>query len=212
MYVRSAGLQGREARNQFREIGRPGAFETQPFPIRRMLEPQKECMQCLARELPNGRESLFLPRCFRARDMARATVGRIADQRVAEMREMHTDLMRAAGFEPALKKARKRPFGIAEALKDTVVRSRVFSAAAQDRHALAVERIAPDVAFDHAFVQSRRAPHDGMIGALDGVMLELAGQTVHRAIILRGDEKAAGILVETMHDSRPRFAAEARER
>ena len=209
MYIRSAGLQGTKGRDQRRKIVRPGGFKPEPFSGRWVREAQEPGVQCLARERPDGGEGSLLIWRFCAREVARAAVGRVAEQRMAEMRQMHANLVRAAGFEPALEQARKRPLGITETLENPIVRPRTFSAASQDRHTFAVEGIAPNVALDHAFVQARRAPHDCMIGALDGVMLELSGEAVHRAIVFCGHKEPAGVLVETMHNSGPGFAAEA---
>ena len=62
MYIRSAGLQGTETRNQICEIDRPSGLETQILLGCRVLEAQKIRMQGLARKFPDGREGSFLLR------------------------------------------------------------------------------------------------------------------------------------------------------
>src|SRR5207237_6703558 len=71
---------------------------------------------------------------------------------------------------------------------------------------------AADIAFDRTLLHARRAPHDGMIGTFDRVMLELAGKAVHGAVVLGGDEQSARILVKAVYDPRPCLAAEACKR
>src|SRR5207244_2307427 len=107
---------------------------------------------------------------FGAGRLAAASIGSIADQGMAEMGEMHPNLMRASGFEPALDKGRKGlffPFSAGgESLQHAVACARGLSLAAQHGHAFAVERIAPEIAFDESFPGARRAPHDRIVGAL----------------------------------------------
>ena len=102
------------------------------------------------------------------------------------------------------------PLRIAERLEHAIARARLLAAAAQHRHALAVEGVAADLALDHAVAGARRAPDHGVIGALDGVVGELLGEAAHRALGLGGDQKAARVLVEAVDDAGPRLAADAR--
>src|SRR4029077_20478057 len=123
--------------------------------------------------------------------------------------QMHADLVGAAGLEPALDQRSEGPARIAERLHDPIPGAGCLAAATQNRHALAVERAAADVALDHAVARAWRAPHDGVVCPLDSVIGELLGETLHRALGLRGNQQTAGVLVETMDDARPRFAADA---
>src|SRR6202042_114227 len=129
-----------------------------------------------------------------------AAVSRVPDQGMAEMGQMHADLVRAPGLQPALDERGERP-GVAKGLEHAIARARLFAAAAQHRHALAVEGAAADLAFDAPLSRARRAPDDGVIGALDGVVGELLGEALHRALGLGGDEEAARILVEAVDDA-----------
>ena len=178
---------------------------------RGVLEPKHIRVKRLAREPGRGGKGLFFLRRPGARRLAGAAVRRIADQGMAQMREMHADLMGAAGFEPAFHKTGKGLFGIAVTFDDTITRARGFTLSAQDRHAFAIERAAADLAFDQPFAETRAAPHDGVIGALDGVGGELFGKALHGALVLGGDEKPARILVEAVDDAGPGHAAHARQ-
>src|ERR1700733_8581946 len=113
---------------------------------------------------------------------------------MAQMGQMHANLMRAPRFQSAFDEAGEGPLGIAKAFHHAITRARVLAGAAKHRHALTVERIAADLAFDQPFAEAWAAPHDGMIGALDGMAGELLAQAAHRALVLGGDEQAAGVL------------------
>ena len=78
------------------------------------------------------------------RDAALLAIRRIADQRMSERGEMHADLVRAAGLEPAGEQR-----AIAEALAHVVVRARGFPAG-DDRHRRAPHRMAADRRIDRA--------------------------------------------------------------
>src|SRR6266850_2951770 len=73
-----------------------------------------------------------------------AAVDGVADQRVADVLEMHADLVRAAGLEPAFDER-----GAAEALEHAIARARRL-AAVRHRHARARSDIAADRRVDGA--------------------------------------------------------------
>ena len=212
MYACLCRLQAAQSGDQCREISRPRGFEAKLLPAAGMFESEQKGMQRLTRERLNGRIGLHLRIRLGAGDGAGSPIGRVADQRVTEMRKVHADLMRAAGFEATFDQTCERSLGIAETLDDPVARARRLPAAAQHRHAFAIEGVASDVAFHKPLSQARGAPHHGVIGPLDGPMLELPGEAVHGTIILGGNKKAARVLVEPVHNSRPGLAAESAER
>src|SRR5271170_3709008 len=176
---------------------------------RGVLESEHISVQRLAREIRGGREGVLFCGRLGTRCLPRAAILRIADQRMAQMGQMDADLMLAAVFEAAFDEACERPLGIAESLDDAIARARLFTLSAQDRHAFAIERAAPDVAFDKPVARTRGAPYDGVIGAFDGVGGELFGEALHRLLVLGGNEKPARVLVEAVDDARPRLAADA---
>lgn len=128
---------------------------------------------------------------------------------MANVRQVHADLMGAPRLQAALDQAGEGPFGIAELLDKAIPRTGHFTAATQDCHTFAVERIAPDRAFNDAFSCSRRAPNDGMVGALNSMISKLLGETRHGTLALGRHEKTARILVEAMNDTWPCHAADA---
>src|SRR3546814_19072646 len=59
----------------------------------RMNKTQMGRVQCLAGEIPRSQ--------YIRQRLSGASIDRVADERMADMRHMHAHLMRAAGFEPA---------------------------------------------------------------------------------------------------------------
>src|SRR5262245_19315409 len=102
-----------------------------------MLESQQERMQRLSRKSGHDRPRR-LRKQRRLGGEARA-VGAVADERVADGSEVHTDLVRAPGFEPAFDKRRDRRLTLhAEALVDAVMGDRLAPPDALDLDLLAV--------------------------------------------------------------------------
>ncbi len=117
--------------------------------------------------------------------------------------QMHPDLMGAAGFKPA---AQLRPAG---PVSDREIIGLGRFSARDDGHARAVHRMAADRGFHRA-----RACHgtvyDGNVVASNRSCLQLAHQIDLGGNGFGDDEKSAGILVETMHDARPRHPGQRR--
>ena len=123
---------------------------------------------------------------------------------------MHANLVGAPGLEAALDQRSKG--ARSEGFQDAIARARLLAASAHHGHALSVERIAADPSFDHSRSRTGRAPDHGVIGALDGVVLELLRQARHCPLVLCGDEKPARVLVQAMNDSGTGDAADPSER
>src|SRR6202789_3410178 len=121
-----------------------------------MMEAEQPGMQRLAREIARRLIGHGLRRVLRARRLAGAAIGRIADQRMAQMGQMHADLMGAPGLQPALDQAGERPR--AETLDHAVARARELAAGSHHRHALADARIASDLALDDPLPPPRAPP------------------------------------------------------
>ena len=90
--------------------------------------------------------------------------------------------------------------------------ARGFALPAQHRHAFAVEGIAAEIAFHDAIWRTGAAPDHGVVDALDGMGGELFGKAAHGALVFGRDQQPAGVLVQPVHDARPRHAADAGER
>src|SRR5262249_38796274 len=134
-----------------------------------MEKAEQPGVQRLARKLRSCVVSRFFFRVFRPRRRAASAIGRISNERMPDMGEMHADLMCGSGFQAALDKGRKGLLPGSEAFLHPVARARRLALPAQHRHALAVERIAPEVAFDQPVAGARGAPYHRVISALDGM-------------------------------------------
>ncbi len=136
--------------------------------------------------------------------MARLAVGRIADDRMAQVLEMHADLMRSSGEKLELDEREACRRG------DRAVAGGRGPAVGAHRHALAFRGVAADRGLDRAPQRLRSAVYDRQIALLDPPRGEIRGQ---RAIGLRRprhDQHAARSLVEAMHDPGAPGAADTR--
>ena len=98
----------------------------------------------------------------------------------------------------------------AEDLFDDIVRDRLAAAAAQHRHLLAVARGAAQAWRRCGRVAGlRRAAGQGDVGALDVVGGEQGREALVGGVGLGGDHHAGGMLVQPVHDARPRYSADA---
>src|ERR1043166_7734022 len=114
---------------------------------------------------------------------------------MSEMGEMHANLMRAACLQPAFDEACERARFAAVAFQHAIAGPRGLALCAHDRHALAIEWIAADIALDDAFARARRTPRRSVICALDRARRELAGEARHRAVVFRCNQEPARVLV-----------------
>jgi len=166
-------------------------------------------VQRLAWKVRSRCECHFLRCGFRSRRLARLAIGRVADKRMADMRQMHANLVGASGFKTALYQTGEWPLGIAKFFDQTISSTSDLAAATKYRHAFAVKWVATNRSLDGAVAYSRCAPDDGMVGALDGVVGKLLGKAPHSALALGGHEKTARILIEAMNDAWPGHPADA---
>src|SRR5690606_14558157 len=93
--------------DQRRHIVGQFAFEAKLGAGDWVFEAEHSRMQRLARKRGDGGRGFLRVRTFRF-EGALLAVKRIADQRAAQMREVCTNLMRAAGVQPALQQSRRR--------------------------------------------------------------------------------------------------------
>ena len=74
-----------------------------------MLEPSTKACSAWRGKLAAAAKAFFFRRGFGPRRLAGAAIGRIADQGMAQMGQMHADLVGAPGFQPAFDQRGERP-------------------------------------------------------------------------------------------------------
>ena len=133
----------------------------------------------------------------------------IPHKRMADMRHVHADLVRAAGLQTAGDKRST----VAKTLFQGVVRQCAAPAGAGDRLPSAVSDISVQGSIDRADMGFRHPPNKGVVlakeHAIAAVPGELHGKGCVRGVILGDDENAGRILVEPVDDPRPFDAADA---
>ena len=131
-----------------------------------------------------------------------AVVELVADDRVVLVREVNADLVRAAGVGVHLHDGDLA--AVPEPLADDLPRGDRFASlpGARDRHALVV-RVAHDGGVHHVHVGRGPAVDDGEVGLLHVAVGERLRELAERLRGLRDDERAAGVLVEPVHDAGP---------
>ena len=122
---------------------------------------------------------------------------------MSDVFEMDADLMRAASAQRA---AHQRD--IAKRFDHFVLGDRRASAF-HDGHPLAISRIARDRRFNRAAIVFRFAVNDRQI--FFSRVAPLGCKSSMRDVVLGDDHHAAGVLVQSMNDSRPQLAADAAE-
>lgn len=133
-------------------------------------------------------------------------VDQIAEQRVADVRHVHADLVRAAGLQLA---ADVRVAVVAR--DDRPVRDRVAGVFGRHGHALAVRRVAADGRVDRAGIFAQIAADDGLIRAGHRMVGQLRRERKMRKVVFRRDEQTGCVLVDAVHDAGPPLPADAGE-
>ena len=108
---------------------------------------------------------------------------------------MHANLMRASGTR---KQTQQRDV---VATLDDFEGGHGFSAAAPNRHAGAVDRVAANGLSDRSAVAADPTPYPGQVPFIDFSPAKLVAQRRERCGILGDDQHAGGIFIETMHDA-----------
>ncbi len=121
------------------------------------------------------------------------------------MRHMHAHLMGAPGLQLTFDQSGSR-----EPLDRAVMGNRMLAASfAMHRHLLPIGVRSPDPGIDRSGGRTRQSIDDRGIQAIDAVRLELLREALMRAIRFGDDQQARRILVDPVHDARPRHAADA---
>ncbi len=150
-----------------------------------------------------------------------STIVPIADQRMANMGQMHADLMGPPGFQIAVDKRRCRWVfpRRAESLAHLIVGHRVAGIGCIGRFDAtfrAVRTGSAEGGIDGSLGGLRLAPHQRLVGAPQRpratVIGKLVSQVSVRKVVLGDHHHAAGVLVQPVHDSRTTNAADARQR
>ena len=122
---------------------------------------------------------------------------------------MDADLVSAAGFETTAQQASQT---ITKHTLHAIAGACGLAALADDRHALTVAQITPDVATDRALAWTRHAPGHGSVGAGDAVGGKLGREGLMGRVGLGRDHQSAGLLVEPVHDAGTAHTADSRKR
>ena len=123
----------------------------------------------------------------------------IAEHRMADRREVHADLVRAARLQLQAQQARARR--AARASSKCVTAGAL--AAAADRHAADVVAIAADRRVDRAAARGRAAAHERDVLALDLARAHLLAERRVGLVAAREHEQAGGVAVEPVDHARP---------
>jgi len=150
-------------------------------------------------KLPGVKEMSFKPVPF--------SIERISDNRVAQMLQMHADLMGAPGARHAGDKA------VIFVGRDHLVVRHCFTpgGGAASRHFLTLHRMAADGEIDGSLAMTGFPPDDGKVGFLHQTVCKLLGDRGVRLVILGHDDATAGLLVETVDNARTMFFRSGRE-
>ena len=137
----------------------------------------------------------------------------IAHQGMADMGEVHPDLMGAPGLELAGQQRGDRlAVAPVEGRLQLPMGDRLAAALAH-RHFFAGIRMPVDRRIDRAALAAGHAPDEGHVAALHragaAVIGELRGQRLMRLVVLGDHHQPGGVLVEPVHDARPADAADA---
>ncbi len=172
-----------------------------------MRKTQKFSVEGLA---PEGREGrLPLLRKSRHLRLEGGPIDGIAKERMPQMGEVNADLMGASGLQPAADQA-----GLTVSFQHCVVGNRIApDLFGYHGDLLAIMPRPGEACPDRAGGRVRFAPGEGEIGAFEGaraaVVGELSREAVMRTVVLRHDDQAAGVLVESVDDAGAAHAADA---
>ena len=135
------------------------------------------------------------------RHASSAAIHRIAHDRIADMREMHADLMGAACLQLNIHQ-RVRP----EAARHAIVSDRIAPVATH-RHPGSNAAMSSNRTVDRATAR-HHSVGEGEIFALDFASRQRGDQALVHLRSSRYDQQSAGIFVETMHDPRAGYMRE----
>ncbi len=136
-----------------------------------------------------------------AADHTTRTVDRIADYRVTDRLEVHTDLVSAPGF-----KAQQEQCMTRKALKHTKMGARLAASYRSNGHLLAVARIATDRRVDAPLIQRDNSFYQSVIAFDDLMALHLLDQQRLNVGVPGHNQQAGGITIQSMNNPGPMSA------
>ncbi len=135
-----------------------------------------------------------------------AAIDLVAEQRVAYVRQVDADLVRAAGLQPAPQ------VRIAAVARDDLPMGDGAAPAGHDGHALAVDGVARYRCVHRAGVGAHPPAHDALVDAREAVIGELGAQGEVGGVVLRRDDQPRGVAVYAVDYPGPPLAAYPGER
>src|SRR5581483_5352024 len=131
----------------------------------------------------------------------------ITQDRTADLRAMHAELMRSPGARPQRQQGRP----VARLLDHAEVSQRLLAVLVIDLHGLAIARAGTlgERQVDRSFGPRRHADHDGPVELLGFAVAETLGQALGRLTGAGDQQQPRGILVEAMDQPWPIGIAEA---
>ncbi len=175
---------------QLPKISRHRRFEKHPLPCPRVREAELPRVQHLSRG-----DSLLV-----------APVEAVAQNGMSEMMHVNTDLVCAAAVQRALHET-----DAALCLQNAIIGSRRSTAFLIHRHFFAMNRMPANRRVDRPARSPENAGDEREIDFCDLAIGELAGKLLVRGVVLRHDHRAAGLLIEPMHNAGTLLAADARQ-
>jgi len=122
----------------------------------------------------------------------------ISQKGMPDMRHMDSDLVCPSRFQLALH------IGIfTELLQNSVMSDRFLAAGFDNGHFLSVVRMSSDQRMNTALLLRQRPAHNGPVFADNAVFLELSGYGGMGDIVFAGNDRARGVLVDSMYNPRP---------
>ena len=133
-----------------------------------------------------------------------AAVKLVAQDGMAEVMEVHPDLVGPAAVQDAFDEA-----DLVAGTKNAILGFRGAALASRDAHPLAVHGMTRDGFVDDSRSLAQDSSDEGEIDFRHRPRGKLAGQIAVGRVVLRDDESAAGFLVQTMNNSRAFLSPDA---
>ena len=130
------------------------------------------------------------------------TVNRVAQQWVAQIRQMHADLVSATRFEHETEQ------GVSLQFLEGLVMGACRSAGGVHGHLLAVARVPRDGSVDGPGFRSDQAHGHGQISFLELAVLQLFGEPLVRLLGLGDHHQAGRVQVQAVDDAGPQLSAD----
>jgi hypothetical protein len=177
--------------------------EREPFSTLRVLKADLLSVQGLAWE---GPQSLLQSRVAWQTQWP-GTIHGIAEHGVADVRQVHPNLVRATGFKGETHEAQGAP-----GFEHLVMRAGGTTVALDHGHFLPLLGMAPNGRIDSALQRWQAPTHERRITPPQLAGLELRGEMAMTAVVLGDQQETGGVFVEPVHDTWAFFTPDARQR